>query len=99
MASALTKDITPGDICACQSLSSPFLPPTPQMILAPPTPFLFELLRILENRAYQQTLAAEQARLPKASATPFPRILPRAERSVTALEKRRMMNATVDRIV
>lgn len=69
------------------------------MILAPHSALLLDFSLILENTAHQQTLAAEQARLPKARATPFPRILPRAERSVTALEKSRMMNATVDRIV
>lgn len=50
-------------------------------------------------RPHQQMLAAEHARLAKASATPLPRMLPRAERLVTALENSRMMNATVDRIV
>lgn len=48
---------------------------------------------------HQHMLAAEQARLATASATPLPRMLPRVERLVTALEKRRMMKATVDRIV
>lgn len=55
---------------------------------------------LLRTRAsHQQMLAAEHARLANASATPFPRMLPRAERLVTALENSRMMNATVDRIV
>lgn len=44
-------------------------------------------------------LAPEATRLPKANATPFPRMLPRAERLVTALEKSRIIKATVDRIV
>lgn len=54
---------------------------------------------IWETETYQQMLAAEQARLAKASATPFPRMFPLAERLVTALENSKMMNATVDRIV
>lgn len=55
--------------------------------------------RVLSLVSHQQMLAPEQARLAKANATPFPSMLPRAERLVTALEKRRMMKATVDRIV
>ena len=49
--------------------------------------------------SHQQMLAPEQARLANANATPFPRMLPRAERLVTAFEKSRMIKATVDRIV
>lgn len=51
------------------------------------------------RKPHQQMLAAEHARLPRASATPLPKMLPRADRLVTALEKRRIINATVDKIV
>lgn len=48
---------------------------------------------------HQQILAPDAMRLDSARATPLPRMLPRAERFVTALEKSKMMKATVDRIV
>lgn len=51
------------------------------------------------TKTHQQMLAPDAKRLASAKATPLPNTFPRASRLLTALEKSRMMNATVDKIV